>query len=258
MKIKRFIFVVLECMVILLMSLVATYGFQHIETMIQDQISGFRNITYLMIIILSFSSLYHRNKHVAFIFSFILSTLLLLLTVHRGIWESSLTLFFLATMLGVLSVVLIPEARGREFALFLMILIFPLLLAESRLLSSVTVQENWAPFYQIYTMGLTIVGGYFYLRYATWIKLTERELLLRGGGRQELTTISWRSSLFAVAIVASAMGVNTILAESVVTIANHIGYHLGGSLIFLLIFAGIVAVAIVMSVYVLAEKSVTW
>jgi len=246
-------FVALELTVILVMSWVATTGFESVMAAFSKEISNFQSIIYLIAIVLSFFSVHHHSKRSAFVFLLILSIFLLILTT-QNIWQSSITVFFLASMLGVFSVVLIPAARGNEFAVFLIILIFPLILAESRLLGSMTSQEIEMPFYQVYLISLVLVGGYLFLRHVTRIKLMEKELVSKGGDTQELTFVSWRSSIFAITIIACAMGINAALTEFMIALTNQIGYHQNGFFVFLLIFAWIVGVAILTCIYVLSEK----
>lgn len=256
MRTEKLAFLILAFLMILAMSLVAVYGFQYVSIMIQNEMAGFRNIAYVMAVVLSFSSLYRRDRRNALVFSAALSVaLLLLFTIYPVVWQSSWTALFLALMLGILGVAVIPETRGNEFALFLMTLILPLVMAESRLLSSLMAQNIGMSFYQIYSVTIMIAGGYFYIRHVTWAKVMEKELGLKGGGEEELTLISWRSSLWAMAIVACAITLNATLAVFAVTITNQLSYPIGEPFVLLLIVAGIVAVAIVLIVYALAEKT---
>jgi hypothetical protein len=252
-KTEKIAFVALELTVILVMSWVATIGFESVMATFSKEISSFQNIIYLIAIVLSFVSIHHYSKRSAFVFLLILSIFLLILTT-QNIWPFSITVFFLASMLGVFTVVLIPAARGNEFAVFLTILSSPLILVESRLIGSMITQEMGMPFYQVYLISLVLVGGYLFLRHVTRIKLMERELVSKGGDTQELTFVSWRSSIFAITIVACAIGINAALTEFMIALTNQIGYHQNGFFVFLLIFAWIVGVAILTCIYVISEK----
>jgi len=215
-----------------------TYGFQCFESAIQSEISGLRSVIYLMIIILSFSSsLYRRNKRVALLFSSSLSILLLLLITYRVTLQSTLIIFSPALMIGIISVIAIPEAR-KEFAIFLIILVLPVLLTDSMLLSSILTQEIQMPFHHCYILSLTIIGGYLYVDYATWIRLVEKELLLKGREQSELTIISRQNSMFALIIIACAMGINIVLAEFVIFMDNIFSFLFDKLFIFLLFFVG--------------------
>jgi len=255
MRRARVFFVISEFIVIFLMSFAATYGFQCFESAIQSEISGFRSVIYLMINILSFSSLYRRNKRVALLFSSSLSILLLLLITYRVTLQSPLIIFSSALMIGIMSVIAIPEARGKEFAIFLIILVLPVLLTDSMLLSSILTQEIQMPFHYCYILSLTIIGGYLYVDYATWIRLVEKELLLKGGEQSELTIISRQNSMFALIIIACAMGINIVLAEFVIFMDNTFSFLFDRSFIFLLFFVGMVALVILTAVCSLAERT---
>jgi hypothetical protein len=255
MKFEKFVFVALEFIVIVLLSWVSTYGLQFIEFVAPVDAFSLRNIICLMSIGLSFYALYHRSKSVAFVFSLFFSiTILLLLTTQSIVLDLPLTAFFLATIIGVLSVILSPTARGKEFFAFLAILILPLLLAESSIIGWMTVQEMERSLHQTYPMILMVIGGCLYLRYATEIKLMEKEQLSKGGDLHELAIIRSWSNIFAITIIACAMGVNAVLAEFVIAIINQLSYQPGESFIFLLIFAGIAGVAILSSIYVISDK----
>jgi hypothetical protein len=257
MKVEKIVPIALEFAVILLASWVSTYGFQFVKGVAPDEISNLRNVVYLMAVILSFSAMHRHNRLFAFMFSLTLSTLFLLFTAYGIAWDLPLTTFFLATMLGVLSVILIPEARGMEFSVFLIILVLPLLLAESRILGWMAPQEMEVFFRQTYPTFLVVVGGCLYLRYATGMKLMGKELLLKGADPQELLTMRWWSSFFAITAIACAMGVNSIVAEFVTTVVNQLSYRPTDSFIFLLILAGVVGAAILISIYAISHKLAT-
>jgi len=253
MRTEKVAFAAFEFAMIVLMSSAAASWLGHVEIITRDDMSLFQNIVFLIFAFLSLSALRHRARRLALTFSSVLCALLLL-TLYAVGWQTPWTIFFLATMLGVLSVILIPEARGNEFAVFLIILILPLLSAESRLLGSIIAQDIEIPFLQVYIVTLTTVGGCIYLRYTTWTKMMEKEFLSKGGEWKELKPVSWQGSLLMLTIIACAMGANALLAEFMTIVSSQISYSFGPPFILPLIITGIVSITIIVTVHAIVER----
>jgi len=255
MKAKNLWLFALTFSVITVMIGTCVYEYQNIRNMFRDEIDGFRSLLYAAAPILLFSSLCHRNKRYAFIFSVILFAIsALLFTFYPASWQSFWTVPVLAFILGIFSVFIIPEARGNEFALFLIIMVTPLILPESGLLSSLIIQNLKTPFYEVYFVSTTIVGGYFYLRQITWAQMIENKLKMRGGEEEELTIIRWQSHFWAIPIVAIAIAIDAVLAVFAGTIVNHISNANNEFFAFLLVATGILAMMIFLATYAFAEK----
>jgi hypothetical protein len=125
-------------------------------------------------------------------------------------------------LMGITTILVVPSSRGKGFFEYLALLVFPAILAESRIGGSfrliATIQSIGT--HELAAGTVIIVGGYFYLRYATLTNLNHLELLDNGGGEEDVAEISWRSNIVAAITVLSASGLAALLLASTSSVSD--------------------------------------
>ena len=224
-----------QVVVIVLASVAAVYIFQHVQTSIQIAgISAYYYISYLLAVFVSYFSVFKRNQYLALVLSLlvIVTFISILLHVRYVMQFLPAITFSLGVLIGVFSVIVVPSERGRYFVTFLIILILPAILAESKVNWSrffqdmITLSETYtfisplAPLfhifregfllltndvrinpYELYTVCFVIVAGYMYLRYTTQIALTQQELIKRGATAEDADIVG--SGILLIAGIAA-------------------------------------------------------
>lgn len=208
---------ILQFAVVVLMSTAASYAFQRTETVYHiNGLCFYRYVAYGFAIFFSFICFTQYKKHVALAFSLALSAVALSPVGQEAIaWFPSLVVF-LAVLMGVTTVLIVPNARGRGFSEFLVALVLPALLAESRIggSSGLVATTNSVSYYELSAITTALVGGYFYLRYATLSSLARLEFLSSGGNEHDVAEADKRSNLTTLLII---IGGSAIAASSMVT-----------------------------------------
>ncbi|MFQ6065566.1 MAG: hypothetical protein ACE5L6_08840, partial [Candidatus Bathyarchaeia archaeon] len=205
---------VLQFAVIVLMSVAASYAFQHTETTYQINGLGFyRYLTYAITVLLGYISFSHYKKSIAFAFSVSLSAVAFSTVGQKAIELFPSVVPLLAVLMGVTTVLVVPSSRGRGFFEFLVVLILPAILVESRIGGSLhlfaTIES--IGYYELSVITASIVGGYFYLRYATLTKMSHLELLSNGGSEKNVAEASKRCNIITILIVIGASGIAAVL-----------------------------------------------
>lgn len=205
------------------MSVAASYAFQFTETTYQINGLGFyRYLTYVITIFLGYVCFSHYKKYIALAFSLALSAVALSPFGQKAIELFPAVVPFLAVLMGVTTVLIVPRSRGRGFFEFLVILILPAILAESRIGGSFGLFAAIEPigYYELSVITVTIIGGYFYLRYAALANLSCLELLSNGGNEEDVTKVSKRCNIMTILIVVSASGMAASLMVTAQIVAN--------------------------------------
>lgn len=213
----------LQFTVILVMSAAASYAFKNTET--QYQINGlcfYRYLAYAITVFLGYVCFAQYKKHVGLAFSFTLSAVALSPIGQRAIELFPSVVPFLAVLMGVTTVLIVPSSRGRGFFEFLVVLILPAVLAESRIGGSfhlVATTESIG-YYELSAVTVTIVGGYFYLRYATLANLRSLELLSNGGNQKDVAKVNRWCNIMIGLIVIGASGMASLLMVAAPIVAD--------------------------------------
>jgi hypothetical protein len=204
----------LQFTVIILMSAAASYAFEHTET--QYQINGlcfYRYLAYAITVFLGYVCFAQYKKYIGLAFSFTLSAVAL-----SPIGQQAIELFpsvvpFLAVLMGATTVLIVPSSRGRGFFEFLVVLVLPAVLAESRIGGSfhLLATTESIGYYELSAVTASIVGGYFYLRYAALANLRSLELLSSGGNEKEVAKVNRWCNVMMGLIVISASGIASLL-----------------------------------------------
>lgn len=213
----------LQFTVIVLMSVAASYAFQHTETVYQlNGICFYRYLTYFITIFLGYACFSYYKKYIAFLFSLALSAVALSPFGLKAIELFPSAVPLLAVLMGVTTVLLVPSSRGRGFLEFLAALILPAILAESRIGGSFRLLETTQSigYYELSAITVMIVGGYLYLRYATLANLSRLELLSKGADEKDTTKAGKRSNIITVLVVASASGIAASLMVTAPIVAD--------------------------------------
>ena len=247
----------LQVAVIVLISLGASHVFWRVDAIVKvNEIHIYRYIVYFAAVILWYISTYKYNKYLAFSLSSVLLALAILN--HQMVVDSFQAIAPLsAILMGVFAVLLAPATRGRGFVEFLLVLVLPALLGESRLGGSVIPASEGIVTYELYAVTMAVVGGYLCLRYIASAKLTHQELLYRGASEEDILTVSPQNIFIIGAIVAAATATAALLptATSILTNALQPYFTALPLHIFLLeIIIGMVVVAIIYHFQTLAEK----
>ncbi|MDH5389979.1 MAG: hypothetical protein OEX10_02355 [Candidatus Bathyarchaeota archaeon] len=206
---------IFQLIVIVLMSISASYAFLNTQTnFLINKICFYRYFAYGMNVVFSYVCVAHYNKRIAFLLSFALSALALS-PLSKDVVEAFPTFVsFFAVLMGITTVLLVPAARGRGFFEFLLLLVLPTVLAESRIggFPYLIATSHSITYYQILIVNVTIVGGYFYLRYATLGNLLYRDFLLKGEGEGEANTVNKWTGFISGIIIVVAVGTAALLA----------------------------------------------
>lgn len=213
----------LQFTVIVLMSVSASYAFQHTET--TYQINGLcfnRYLAYAITVFLGYICFSHYKKYIGLAFSFALSAVALSPIGHEAIELFPLIVPFLAVLMGVTTILIVPSSRGRGFFEFLVVLALPAILAESRIGGSfrllATIES--ISYYELSAVTVSIVGGCFFLRYATLANLSRLELLSNGGNEKDVAEVSKQCNILIILIVISASGIAAFLMVAAPIVAD--------------------------------------
>ncbi len=208
----------LQFTVIVLMSVSASYAFQHTETVYQiNGVCFYRYLAYASTVLLGYLCFSHYKKYVALAFSLSLS-----LAAFSPIGQKVIELFpsavpFLAVLMGVIAIFVAPKSRGRGFFEFLLVLVLPAILAESRIGGSshliATIES--VGYFELAAITVIIVGGYFYLRYAVLSNLSCIELASNGANEKDVAEVCKQSNIVSILIVAGASGIAAFLMITV-------------------------------------------
>lgn len=204
----------LQFTVIVLMSAAASYVFQHTETVYQvNGLCFYRYLAYVAAVFLGYICLSCYKRSVALAFSFALSAVALSPVGQKAIELFLLFVPFLAVLMGVTAVLVVPDSRGRGFFDFLVVLILPAILAESRIRGSfgLLATTESIGYHELSAIIVSIVGGYFYLRYAALANLSCLELLSNGGNEEDVARVSKECNFILILIVIGASGIAAFL-----------------------------------------------
>jgi len=213
----------LQFTVIILMSAAAAYAFEHTET--QYQINGlcfYRYLAYAITVFLGYVCFAQYKKPIALAFSFALSAAALSPIGQRAIELFPSVVPFLAVLMGVTTVLIVPRSRGRGFFEFLVVLVLPAVLAESRIGGSfyLLATTKSISYYELSAVTASIVGGYFYLRYTALANLRSLELLSNGGNEKEIAKVNWRCNAMVGVIVIGASVIASLLMVTAPIVAD--------------------------------------
>ncbi len=120
---------------------------------------------------------------------------------------------FLGVLMGVTTVLIIPSSQGRGFFEFLLVLTLPAILAVSRIGGSdqLLATTQSISYYELSAVTTIILGGYFYLRYATSANMSSLRLLSSGGSEKEVDDASRLCNVTAILITVGASGIAAFL-----------------------------------------------
>ena len=215
--------ILLQFTVIVLMSVSASYAFQHTETAYQiNGLCFYRYLAYAITVFLGYICFSHYKKYLGLVFSFTLSAVAL-----SPIGQKVIELFpsvvpFLAVLMGVTTVLVIPSSRGRGFFEFLVVLILPAILAVSRIGGSdrLLATAQSVGYYELSAITVIVVGGCFYLRYAALANLSSLDLLSNGGNEKDVAEVSRRCNFIIILIAIGASGIAAFLMVTAPIVAD--------------------------------------
>jgi hypothetical protein len=241
--------VALPLAVISLISFAASHLFWRIDAVMQvDGVHVYRYIVYFAAIVLWYISTYKYNKYLALAIPSILLALAILgqqtvIDAFQAVVPVS------AIAMGIFATLLAPASRGRGFVEFLLVLIAPALLAESRLGGSVIQLQNGIGAYEIYVVTVSVVGGYFYLRYKAAADLTRRDFLFRGADEEDVHVFSQRSNLVIGLVIITATVTSTLLATTTSFLTNTLQQFFAGLPLHIFLIEIILGAIVVATIY---------
>jgi hypothetical protein len=152
-----------------------------------------------------------------------------------------------ATLMGIVTVLLVPEARGRGFFEFLMVLILPSLLAESKVIDFryFIATSKCVTSYEIFTVTIAVIAGYFYLRYAALGNLERRNFLSKGEMKTNVSVISQWTNLISGIIITGAAGTVIFLAIVTPVVAEAFQPIFKDQPLYMFAFAGCIGIVVV-------------
>lgn len=243
--------ILLQLALIVLMSASSSYAFQHTETAFKiNGVCVSRYVAYAVTVFLVYVALSRYKKYVGLAFSLTLSII-----AFSPIGPEAIIFFpsftpFLAMFLGIITIVVFPSSRGRGYFEFVIMLILPAILAESRIggsLGLLAITESIG-YGLLSVITACVVGAYFYLRYANLANLSSRELLANGGNEVDVLRVSTWSSQITAVVVACASFIAAILMTTAPVLADVVRSPILGSPAYILVLAmgaGIVVVVII-------------
>jgi hypothetical protein len=243
----------LQFTVIVLMSVAASYAFQHTETTYQiNGLCFYRYLAYAITVLLGYICFSHYKKYVGLALSLALSAVAL-----SPIGQKAIELFpwvvpFLAVLMGVTTVLVIPRSRGRGFFELLAVLVLPAILAVSRIGGSdrLLATTQSIGYHELSAITVIVVGGYFYLRYAALVNLSSRELLSNGGNEEDVAGVSKRCNTIIILIVVSASGIAAFLMVTAPVVADALRATVAALPLYVLVLAMGAGVAITTIFYI--------
>ena len=244
------------------MSVVASYVFQYTETTYQiNGVCFYRYLAYAITVFLGYICFSHYKKYVGLAFSFALSAVAL-----SPIGQKAIELFpslvpFLAVLMGVTTVLVIPSSRGGEFFGFLVVLILPAISAVSRIGGSFRLLATTQSIgdYELSAITAILVGGYFYLRYATLANLSSLQLLSNGGNEKDVAEVSKRCNITVILITISASGIAAFLMAAAPIVAYALQATVAAKPLYVLALAMVAGVATttILHIFQLSQKETT-
>lgn len=247
----------LQFLAILLTSVAASYAFQHTQTTFE--ISGlcfYRYVVYGLAAPLGYICFSRVRRTIALVFS-----LSLLIAAFSPVGQEALSLFpifvpFVTMAMGAATILIEPKSRGRGFLEFVVVLILPAVLAESRIGGSsrliATVES--IGYNELVAVVVCVFGGCVYLRYATLANLNSSDLLSRGGDDKTMAKLSIWSNLFTVLVVAGACGTAAISMIAVPIVAVPLQKVFVTLPIYFLVLTLGAGVAIITILYILRQS----
>lgn len=202
---------------LVLMGFAASYAFQHTETAYQiNGLCFYRYLAYALTVLLGYVCFSHYKKYIGLIFSFALSAVALSPFGQKAIELFPSVVPLLAVLMGVTTVLIIPSSRGRGFFEFLVVLILPAVLAESRIggSSRLLATTESIGYYELSAVIVSIVGGYFYLRYATLGNLRCLELLSNGANEKDVGKVSKQCNFIFLIVIGASGTVASLMATA--------------------------------------------
>jgi hypothetical protein len=199
----------LQLTVIVAMSTAAGYAFQHTKTVYEfDGLCIYRYFAYSAAVFLGYLCFSRYKKAVGLAFSLTLSILALSPIGPIVIEQFPLFAPLLAVLMGATSFLTSPNSRRKGFFEFLLVLILPSILAESRIVgSSGLIATKESPGYLLISaITVCIIGGYFYLRNAALANSNRLALLSSGGNELDVARVNQANNNIVGLIVLGACG----------------------------------------------------
>lgn len=217
MELPRKTSTLLQLAVIASTSMAAAYAFQNTETTFQiNGLCIYRYLAYAATVVLGYVSFSQYRKYVGLAFSISLSTIAFSPIGQKAIELLPLVVPIIAVLMGVTTVLALPHTRGKGFFELLALLVLPAILAESRIggLPRFLATSQPIGYLTLSAITVTIIGGFFYLKYAAASNLSVRELLSGGANQKDVVDAGNRKNimLLFIVFVASAITVFSLVA----------------------------------------------
>lgn len=246
-------FVLLQLIVIVAMSAAAGYAFLHTKTVYEfNGLCIYRYFAYSAAVFLGYWSFSRYKKVVGLAFSLALAILAL-----SPIGQIMIELFplfapLLAVLMGATSFLAFPRFQRRGFFEFLLVLIAPSILAESRIIGSLgLIATKESPGYLLISaITVCIIGGYFYLRYAALANLNRLALLSSGGSELDVARVNQANNNIVGLIVLGACGTAFSLMAATPIFADALRGTLASQPIYVVALALGLALALLTLLYV--------
>jgi hypothetical protein len=190
-------------------SVAASYAFQRTETTYQiNGVCFYRFLAYALAVPLVHVCFSQYRKSVALAFSLALSAVAFSPIGLEAIELFPIVTSFLAILMGVTTILARPSSRGKGFFQFLIILVAPAILAESRIGGTIHLLATTESvgYSELSAITAIVVGGYFYLRYTALGNWRSRKLLSNGADEEDVADVSKQHNLILILIVVGASG----------------------------------------------------
>jgi hypothetical protein len=248
----------LQLAFIMLVSVAASYAFQHTETAYKmNGVCVTRYFAYGITIFLGGIALCQYKKFLGLAFSLTLSA-----AAFSPYGQSVIVLFpslapFLALLFGVTTILVVPRSRGKGFFEFLALLILPAILAESRIGGSprLLATTESLGYYELSAITVCLVGGYFYLRYSILANLNSVELLTNGGNERDVAKASMWSNFITIIVAASGSGIAVILMAMAPVVADLVRFTVVALPLYILVLAMGAGFTMITFLYILKRSS---
>lgn len=236
-----------------MMSLAASYAFQHTETTLRvNGLCFYRYLTYAMTIFLGYVAFSRFKKYVGLAFSLALSGVALSPVGLKAIEQFPSLVPLLVILMGAATLLVSPSSSGRGFFELLVVLVMPAILTESRIGGALHLIDTTQSvgYLELSTIVICVVGGYFYLRYAISANRSSFEILSNGGDQKTMDKVNLRSNLTTTLVIIVASGVSGILMITAPIIADVLRVRFSTLPLYVLFLATSAGIALTASVYI--------
>jgi hypothetical protein len=250
--------VLIQVGIIAAISVASSYAFIFTQTTIQlNGMCFYRYVVYVAAIVLGFWCFSRYRESVGFAFAVALTIIIFSPYGTEAVRLFPLAVPFLAVIMGVTSILVVPKSWGRGYFEFVVLLVLPALLAVSRIGGSagLIATVSSISYYELSLVTIVVVGGYFYLKYAALANANKAKLLSNGGAPKDVADANRLGNILTARVMLGACAVAAVLMIAVPSVADAFRGISAGSPLSVLALELIAGMVAVMALYLLRPRS---